>query len=205
MSVMVTGKYLFTSYHPSASESTTWSPSRSSRWRQYLIAAVALLAAGCATTSGGETSNVGADLVQPGYLTVCTDAPYKPFEYLDDSSATGYTGFDLDIVAAIAQPMDLQVVVVDQNYDGLQSGAALAAGQCDIVASAMTITEEREANLDFSDPYYDFEAYDTGEAYGFAVREQGSEALLRTVNAELKKLRDNGTYQEIYQNYFPKR
>ena len=242
----------------------------------------------------------GVDLVQPGNLTVCTDAPYKPFEYPDDSSATGYTGFDLDIVGAIAQSMGLQVVVVDQNYDGLQSGAALAARQCDIVASAMTITEEREANLDFSDPYYDskqsllarsgasdskqsllarsgasvrtikdlsgkkigvqqgttgaefaaktvpptaelvafpsdgelyaalesgsidavlqdlpvnlehtkgspftiVEEFDTGEVYGFAVREQGSEALLQTVNAELTKLRGNGAYEEIYREYF---
>jgi polar amino acid transport system substrate-binding protein len=51
--------------------------------------------------------------------------------------------------------MDLEVIVKDSGFDGLQSGASLAAGQCDLVASAMTITEEREANLDFSDPYYD--------------------------------------------------
>jgi polar amino acid transport system substrate-binding protein len=287
---MSTGKMIFTSYRTRLNESHVRSPSRSLGWRRSLIAVVALVAAGCATTRGGETTTGGVDLVQPGNLTVCTDAPYKPFEYPDDSSATGYTGFDLDVVAAIAQSMGVQVVVVDQNYDGLQSGAALAAGQCDMVASAMTITEEREANVDFSDPYYDskqsllartgatfrtiadlggkkigvqqgttgaefaaeklpptaelvsfpsdgelyaalesanldavlqdlpvnlehtkgtpftiVEEYDTGEVYGFAVREQGSEKLLQIVNAELTNLRDNGTYQEIYQKYFPKR
>ena len=41
------------------------------------------------------------------------------------------------------------------SFDALQSGTTLVAGQCDIGASAMTITDERKANLDFSDPYYD--------------------------------------------------
>jgi polar amino acid transport system substrate-binding protein len=254
-----------------------------------IVATATSVLAGCSLSPGTETTNGGVELVHPGSLTVCTDAPYKPFEYPDAGSATGYTGFDIDIVGAVAQSMGLQLMVVDQNYDGLQSGAALAAGQCDVVASAMTITEEREANLDFSDPYYEskqsllarkgapfnaiaqlngkkvgvqqgttgakyaektlppnaelvsfpsdgelyaalesgnldavlqdlpvnlehtkgtvfsvVEEYDTGETYGFAVRERGGEALLQTINAELKQLRDDGTYEQIYRKYFPK-
>src|SRR3712207_8207487 len=38
-----------------------------------------------------------------------------------------------------------------------QSGLSLNSGQCDMVASAMTITEEREQKLDFTDGYYDSE------------------------------------------------
>lgn len=40
------------------------------------------------------------------------------------------------------------------GFEALQSGTTLAADTCDLGASAMTITEERKKNLDFSDPYY---------------------------------------------------
>ena len=113
-----------------------------------------------------EAAEGEPELISAGQLTGCTDAPYKPFEYPDDSSPTGYTGFDMEIVDAIAAGMDLEVTVKDAGFDGLQSGASLAAGQCDMVASAMTITEEREQNLDFSDPYYDSKQSLLAEAGG---------------------------------------
>ena len=117
-------------------------------------AALAMTLSACGS-SGSTAAEGEPELLKAGELTVCTDAPYKPFEYPDKSSSTGYTGFDMEIVDAIAKEMDLKVIVKDAGFDGLQSGASLAAGQCDLVASAMTITEEREANLDFTDPYYD--------------------------------------------------
>src|SRR5690606_13580213 len=64
-------------------------------------------------------------------------------------------GFDIDLLVAIAEKLDLKLAVMDTGFDALQSGATLAAGTCDLGASAMTITDERKANLDFSDPYYD--------------------------------------------------
>ncbi|WP_223171812.1 transporter substrate-binding domain-containing protein [Microbacterium sp. NIBRBAC000506063] len=67
----------------------------------------------------------------------------------------GYSGFDIDLLTAVADALDLGISIQVVDFDGLQSGATLATGQCDIAASAMTITEERRANLDFSDPYYD--------------------------------------------------
>ena len=119
-----------------------------------LAATLALALSSCGS-SGSDAAAGEPELLSAGNLTVCTDAPYKPFEYPDKASSTGYTGFDMEIVDAIAKEMDLKVTVKDAGFDGLQSGASLAAGQCDLVASAMTITEEREANLDFTDPYYD--------------------------------------------------
>jgi polar amino acid transport system substrate-binding protein len=48
-------------------------------------------------------------------------------------------------------------VVKDSDFDALQSGLALNAGQCDLGASAMTITPAREQKLGFSDGYYNSE------------------------------------------------
>ena len=56
---------------------------------------------------------------------------------------------------AIADQMGLELEVNAIGFDPIQSGTALDSDQCDVAASAMTITEERKANLDFTDPYYD--------------------------------------------------
>ncbi|MGN8026778.1 transporter substrate-binding domain-containing protein [Microbacterium sp. 22242] len=126
------------------------------------VAAVAALAlAGCSSSSGGSgdpsASSGGKDygLVNAGTLTVCSDVPYPPFEQEDKSSPSGYSGFDVDLVTAIAKKLDLKVSIQVTNFDSLQSGTALVAGQCDMGASAMTITDARKKNIDFSAPYYD--------------------------------------------------
>ncbi len=126
------------------------------------VAAAAVLAlTGCASGPGdaggnGEGGQPAAGdeygLVESGALSVCSDIPYPPFEYEEGGE---YTGFDIDLLTAIADELGLEINVQDVNFDALQSGTVLVAGQCDIGASAMTITEERKANIDFSDPYYD--------------------------------------------------
>ncbi|UNK70233.1 transporter substrate-binding domain-containing protein [Microbacterium sp. H1-D42] len=125
------------------------------------IAATAVLAlTGCASNdagAGGDTAPSGPDygLVTAGTLTVCSDIPYAPFEFEGGDNGTGYTGFDIDLLDAISKKLDLKLAVIDTGFDALQSGATLAAGTCDLGASAMTITDERKANIDFADPYYD--------------------------------------------------
>jgi len=124
-----------------------------------LVATATLALAGCATgsTDAGSSDAPAADnkygLVEAGTLSVCSDIPYKPFEYEDENGE--YVGFDIDLLTAIAKKLDLKISVQDVGFDALQSGTTLAAGTCDVGASAMTITDERKANIDFSDPYYD--------------------------------------------------
>ena len=125
-------------------------------------ASATLALAGCA--SGGNDAGSDAPvsgsgdeygLVEAGTLTICSDIPYAPFEFEGGDNGTGYTGFDIDLLDAVAKKLDLKLAVQDVGFDALQSGTTLASGTCDIGASAMTITDERKANLDFSDPYYD--------------------------------------------------
>lgn len=106
------------------------------------------------TGSGGASS---ISLVDPGTLTVCSDVPYAPFEDFDSSAPSGYKGFDIDLVSTIAKDMGVQLKVLKEDFDGLQSGLTLNSGTCDLVASAMTITPDRAKHLLFSDPYYDSE------------------------------------------------
>jgi polar amino acid transport system substrate-binding protein len=104
--------------------------------------------------SGSGSSGSSLETLQEGTLKVCSDVPYKPFDTLEGDT---FGGFDGELVTAIAKGLGLDLQAQDAGFDGLQSGLALNSGQCDMVASAMTITDERKQNLQFSDGYYDSE------------------------------------------------
>lgn len=87
-------------------------------------------------------------------LTVCTDAPYEPFEF-EDPDTGEFTGFDMELLREIATRLNMEMEVTVRVFEGIW--LAPAAGECDLVASAMTITEERAENALFSDPYFDAE------------------------------------------------
>src|SRR6266511_812299 len=118
-----------------------------------LIAALATvgIAAGCGggnnTTTGG-----GGDLglLTDGTLTVGSDIPYPPFE---QGSPPDYSGFDIDLIDAVAKKLDLTPKIVDTGFGTIFADEQ--AGKFDIVASATTITKAREQKVTFSDPYFD--------------------------------------------------
>lgn len=102
----------------------------------------------------GAVDVASLGLIEDGKLTVCTDAPYPPFEFQDEAT-NEWTGFDMDVVREIAGGIGsgLELAVTVQPFDGIW--LAPKAGTCDMVASAMTITEERSANALFTDGYFD--------------------------------------------------
>jgi len=120
-----------------------------------LASALGLALAACGSSDDDNKngdSTPSLKTIKDGSLTVCSDAPYEPFDVID---ADGFSGFDGDLITEIAKGLDLKLVPVDSAFDPLQSGLALKSNQCDMAASAMTITPEREKNITFSEPYYD--------------------------------------------------
>ncbi|WP_049569284.1 ABC transporter substrate-binding protein [Nonomuraea sp. SBT364] len=105
-----------------------------------------------ATTSASASAAGGAKLVNPGKLTVCTNIPYEPFQFKEGSEIVG---FDVDIVDIVAKKLGVEQQIVDIDFAVIKSGAAMATNKCDLAAAGMTITEERKANITFSDPYFD--------------------------------------------------
>lgn len=117
------------------------------------VVLAALSVAGCGSKS--STGADGAQLISAGTLTVCSDVPYPPFEDFDKTSPTGFKGFDVDVISAIAKDLNLKLVIKDSDFTALKSGLAVKTNQCDLIASAMTINPERQAVMDFSDPYFE--------------------------------------------------
>lgn len=122
------------------------------------LLAGALVLAGCsgsADTPGQDTSPDAAaiDLVADGVLTMCTNPPFEPFEYTD--AAGNVVGMDVDIVREVAQDLGLDLAINITPFETIESGTDLEVGNCDVVASGLTITDERATKFDFSEPYFD--------------------------------------------------
>ncbi|MEV5515671.1 transporter substrate-binding domain-containing protein [Streptomyces flaveolus] len=112
------------------------------------------LVAGCTSSDDGggkKTAAGGVELVKAGRLTTCTHLPYPPFQSEIDGRVQG---FDVALVDLVAEDLGVEQDIVDQPFENFKTGGSLNAGQCDLAAAGMTITEERKKNVDFSDPYF---------------------------------------------------
>ena len=118
-------------------------------FRSSALALFALLAMllGCSGESNESTLQRIADSKT---LRVGTDASYPPFESVDP--ATGHiVGFDIDLIRALATRLGADVEFTVVPFDAIIAG--LRTGKYDAVISAMTITEERAAQVSFTEPY----------------------------------------------------
>jgi polar amino acid transport system substrate-binding protein len=77
---------------------------------------------------------------------------------------------------------------------------ALQSGDIDGILQDFPVNLDR-ANQDPTN-FVVTEKFATGEQYGFATSNDRT-ALIDAINSELKKLRDNGGYDEVFQKYFP--
>lgn len=81
-------------------------------------------------------------------LTMATNAYFPPYEYYDGENVVG---IDVEIAQAIADKLDMQLKVVDIEFDSIVSG--VATGKYDMGMAGMTVTEDRLESVDFTDSY----------------------------------------------------
>lgn len=84
--------------------------------------------------------------------TVATDNGYVPFEYLDEDSGE-LVGFDIDLINALAEEAGIEIEFEVLEFDGIVAG--VSSGRFDVGIAGMTITEERQETIDFTQPYYE--------------------------------------------------
>ncbi|HEV2858337.1 MAG TPA: basic amino acid ABC transporter substrate-binding protein [Solirubrobacterales bacterium] len=119
-----------------------------------LLALASVAAIGCgggddSTTGGGSGSETSGGSGGGEPLTIGSDIPYPPFEQGKPGS---YTGFDIELMEAIAEKMGRKAEFTDTSFETIFRD--VAQGKFEAVVSAATITDEREKAVDFSNPYY---------------------------------------------------
>ncbi|EAI2137603.1 basic amino acid ABC transporter substrate-binding protein [Campylobacter upsaliensis] len=110
----------------------------------FLVAFLSLFVVACS-----DTSTTNNDSNASLSLRVGTAPNYKPFDYKEDAKLTG---LDIDLVNEIAKREGIELTWVEMSFDGLIP--ALKTGKIDMIASAMSATEDRRKSVDFSDVYY---------------------------------------------------
>lgn len=101
------------------------------------------------TVMAGCSSKQDSLTVEAGKLIMSTEASFPPYESTDDSGS--FVGIDIDIAKAIADKLGLELVI-----DNMEFTAALEAaqnGKADMVMAGVTVNEDRQAVMDFSDSY----------------------------------------------------
>ena len=83
-------------------------------------------------------------------LRIGSDTTYPPMEMVDEKTGE-IIGFDVDLVDAICERINCVPQFVTTAWDGIF--AALQQGEFDMVVSGVSITPERDKQMDFSDPY----------------------------------------------------
>lgn len=81
-------------------------------------------------------------------LVMATNAEFPPYEYRDGDKIVG---IDAEIAKAVADDMGLELVIEDMAFDSII--AAIQSGKADIGVAGMTVSEDRLASVNFSDPY----------------------------------------------------
>lgn len=110
--------------------------------------ALAVLLPGCGKKNDSTTAKVAT--LNSGVLSMGSDTTYRPFEFVENGSTIG---FDVDLATEVASRLGLTLEVTSVAWDGIIPG--LKSDKYDILMSAMTITPERSAEINFSTPYYD--------------------------------------------------
>ncbi len=115
------------------------------RTLRHLFVSICLGAAACLAGTAAAQDDTPT-------LQAVTDPSFVPFEMLDPETGK-MVGFDMDILREVAERAGFDYELRTMNFNGIIP--ALQTGNADVALAGITITEEREQVVDFSDPYYD--------------------------------------------------
>jgi L-cystine transport system substrate-binding protein len=111
--------------------------------RTFLTLLAALLAAATLAGCGGG-GGAGSDTLRVG-----TEGTYSPFSFQGPDGKL--TGYDIEVVTAVAGKLGKKVEFTQTPFDSIFAG--LEAKRFDIIANQVTVTDERKAKYDLSEPY----------------------------------------------------
>ena len=120
------------------------------------ILTASVLSVAALASCGAKDAPVDEPVTAPengDVLVMGTNAAFQPFEYVTENGLVDiYDGIDVAIAKKIAEENGKTLKIEDMEFDGLI--AAVSTGKVDMAVAGMTVTEERQQNVDFSDTYY---------------------------------------------------
>ena len=102
------------------------------------------------TPTGSATSAAKVAELQDGVLQVGSDISYAPIEFFEEGTQNA-AGLDVDLANALAEELGVRAEFINTGFDGIIG--ALNVSRFDVLISAMTVTEERQKEIDFI-PYF---------------------------------------------------
>ncbi|HEY0294342.1 MAG TPA: transporter substrate-binding domain-containing protein [Bordetella sp.] len=143
-----------------------------------------------ATASHLAMAGVLEDAKARGELVACTEFQFAPFEFLDGDKPVG---FDIDLVALIAQDMGVKVKYIDLPWSSVLP--ALESKRCDLVLAGVMRTKARMERYDMSLPI--------GDAIVALVKRHGDASIMKPEDIAGKVVGGvKGSAQiQIFQNF----
>lgn len=108
----------------------------------------------CGITSMAEEQNALERIQESGKLVMATDAAWPPFEFMEGEDVVGV---DVAIAQDIADALGVELEVINVAFDSLSM--YLENQEADIAIAAITVTEDRQEVMEFSEPYTDTYQY----------------------------------------------
>ncbi len=106
---------------------------------------------GCQMQSAGVKKVEKKLTMESGILKVGAEMNYAPMEYFDENGE--HSGFDMELIQAMAEEMGLQTQVVEMPWDSVFTG--LEKGEYDVIVSSLSKTKEREEKYALTESYMD--------------------------------------------------
>ncbi len=149
-------------------------------------------------------------------VKVAINAEFPPFEYYENDELKG---FDIDLMNAIGEKIGFEIEYVNVHFDAILP--SLLSGRVDCGISAITITEERENNFDFTRPYLTAkttnpsmgsEEYEEYADYAIVFPEStyekskvllaaGERSIYAEVNNAIEQFSKDGTIEKLIEKY----
>ncbi len=115
------------------------------------------------------------EIAKDGELRVCFDSGYMPFEMTAKNGQ--YIGFDVDLSKQMARAMGVKYTPVNTAWDGIIP--TLLTGKCHMIMGGMTITPQRNMQVNFADPYIVI-----GQSILLSPKHKGAVSSYRDLNAD---------------------
>lgn len=113
-----------------------------------LLLAVLMVAFCLSMTACGKNGKTLAQIKEAGKIVIATSPDFPPFENLE---GTEVVGIEIDIMKIVAEKLGVKLEIAQMDFDSVLPG--VIAGKYDAGCSGITVTEKRQKNSLFTDPY----------------------------------------------------